>query len=72
MRTLQDDQMDQTGNIRDDVYEDIMKKTKEKYDHVVNSSKWGAKFPDQVKIITLKAQVKELKDLKPQHSSSTS
>lgn len=29
-----------------------------------NSSKWGAKSPDQEKIIALETQVKELKDLK--------
>jgi hypothetical protein len=41
-----------------------MKKAKAKYDLLLNSRKWGAKSPDQEKIIALKAQVKELKDLK--------
>jgi len=47
---------DQTGKMRNAVLED--------YDLLVNSCKWGAKLPDQEKIIALKAQVKELKDLK--------
>jgi hypothetical protein len=41
-----------------------MKKAKAKYDLLVNSEKWGAKSPDQEKIIALEAKVKELKDLK--------
>ena len=41
-----------------------MKKAKAKYHLVVNSRGWGAKSPDQEKIIALEAQVKELKDLK--------
>jgi hypothetical protein len=41
-----------------------MKQAKAKYDLLVNSGKWGAKSPDQEKIIALEAQVKELKDLK--------
>ena len=56
--------MDQTGDMRDATHEDIMKKAKAKYDLLVNSGKWGAKSPDQEKIIALEAQVKELKDLK--------
>ena len=41
-----------------------MKKAKAKYDLLVNSDKRGAKSPVQEMIIALKAQVKELKDLK--------
>ena len=50
--------------MREATHEDIMKKAKAKYDLLVNSRKWGAKFPDQEKIIALEAKVKELKDLK--------
>jgi predicted metal-dependent hydrolase len=64
MRRLQDDWMDQTGDMRNATHEDIMKKAKAKYDLLVNSGKWGAKSPDQEKIIALKAQAKELNDLK--------
>jgi hypothetical protein len=64
IRRLQDDWMDQTGDTRDATHEDIMKKAKAKFDLLVNSGKWGAKSPDQEKIILLKAQVIELKDLK--------
>jgi hypothetical protein len=64
IRRLQDDWMDQTGDMRDATHEDIMKKAKAKYDLLVNSGKWGAKSPDQEKIIALEAKVKELKDLK--------
>jgi hypothetical protein len=64
MSRLQDDWMDQTGDMKDATHEDIMKKAKAKYDLLVNSGKWGAKSPDQEKIIALEAQVKELKDLK--------
>ena len=56
--------MDQTGDMCDATHEEIMKKAKAKYDLLVNSGKWGAKLPDQEKIIALEAQVKELKDLK--------
>jgi hypothetical protein len=56
--------MDQTGDMRDATHEDIMKKAKAKFDLLVNSGKWGAKSPEQKKIIALKAQVKDLKDLK--------
>jgi hypothetical protein len=64
MRRLQDDWMDQTGDMHDATHKDIMKKAKAKYDLLVNSGKLGAKSPDQEKIIALEAQVKELKDLK--------
>ena len=50
--------------MRDATHEDIMKKAKAKYDLLVNSGKWGARSPDQEKIIALEAEVKELKDLK--------
>ncbi len=60
MRRLQDDWMDQTGDMRDATHEDIMKKAKAKYDLLVNSGKWGAKSPDQEKIIALEAQLKDL------------
>ena len=63
MRRLQDSWMDQTGEMRDATHEDTMKKSKAKCDFLVNSGKWGAKSPDHEKIIALKAQVKELKDL---------
>ena len=56
--------MDQTRDMRDATLEDIMKKAKAKYDLLVNCKKWGAKSPDQEKIIALEAEVKELKDLK--------
>jgi hypothetical protein len=56
--------MDQTGDMRDATHEDIMKKAKAKFDLLVNSGKWGAKSPDQEKIIALEAQLKQLKDLK--------
>ena len=56
--------MDQTGDMHSATHEDIMKKAKAKYDLLVNSGKWGAKSPDQEKIVALEAQVKELKDLK--------
>ena len=52
------------GVMKDTTHEDIMRKAKAKYDLLVNSGKWGAKLPDQEKIITLEAQLKELKDLK--------
>jgi hypothetical protein len=64
MRRLQDDWMDQTGDMRDATHEDIMKKAKAKYDLLVNSGKWGAKSPDQEKIIALEAQLKDLQNLK--------
>jgi len=64
IRRLQDDWMDQTGDMRDATHEDIMKKAKAKFDLLVNSGKWGGKSPDQEKIIALEAHVKELKDLK--------
>jgi len=56
--------MDQTGDMRDATHEDTMKKAKAKFNLLMNSGKWGAKSPDQEKIISLKAQVKDLKDLK--------
>jgi len=56
--------MDQTGDMRDATHDDIMKKAKAKFDLLVKSGKWGAKSPDQEKIIAFEAQVKELKDLK--------
>ena len=51
MRRLQDDWMDQTGDMQ-------------AMHLLVNSGKWAEKFPDQEKIIALESQVKELKDLK--------
>jgi hypothetical protein len=62
MHRLQDDWMDQTGDMRNATHKDIMKKANAKYDLLVNSGKWGAKSPDQEKIIALNAHVKELKD----------
>ena len=41
-----------------------MQKAKAKYDLLVNSGKWGAKSPNQEKIVALEAQPIELKDLK--------
>jgi hypothetical protein len=64
MSRSQDDWMDQTGDMRDATHKDITKKAKAKYNLLVNSGKWGAKSPDQEKIIALKTHVKELKDLK--------
>ncbi len=64
MSRLQDDWMDQTGDMRDATHEDIMKKAKAKYDMLVNSGKWGVKSPDQEKIIALEAQLKDLQNLK--------
>eukprot|EP00804_Cyclotella_cryptica_P030718 CCRYP_009136-RA/>CCRYP_009136-RA protein AED:0.27 eAED:0.27 QI:0/-1/0/1/-1/1/1/0/399 len=64
IRRLQDNWMDQTGDMRDATHKDIMKKAKAKFDLLVNSGKWGAKSPDQEKIIALEAEGKELKDLK--------
>jgi len=64
MSRLQDDLMDQTGDMWDATHKDITKKAKAKYNLLVNSGKWGAKSPDLEKIIALKAQVRELKDLK--------
>jgi hypothetical protein len=63
MSRLQDDWMDQTGDMKDATHEDIMKKAKAKYDLLVNSGKWGAKSPDQEKIIALEARLKQLQDL---------
>ena len=56
--------MDQTGDMQDATHEDIMKKAKDKYDLLVNSGKWGAKSPDQEKIIALEAQLNDLQNLK--------
>lgn len=56
--------MDQTWDMHNATHEDIMKKTKAKDGLLMNSVKWGAKPPDQEKIIALEAQVKELEDLK--------
>ena len=64
MRRLQDNWMDQTGDMQDATHKDIMKKAKAKYDLLVNSGKWGAKSPDQEKIIALEAQPKDLQNLK--------
>ena len=64
MSRMQDDWMDQTGDMKDATHEDIVKKAKAKYYLLVNSGRWGVKSPDQEKIIALEAQVKELKDLK--------
>ena len=64
MRRLQDDWMNQTGDMKDATHEDIMQKANAKYDLLINSGKWGAKSPDQEKIAALEAQLKELKDLK--------
>ena len=41
LQHLQDDWMDQKGDLQDTMHEDIMKKAKAKYDLLVNSSKWG-------------------------------
>jgi hypothetical protein len=54
MSRLQDDWMDQLGDMKDAMHEDIMKKAKAKFDLLVNSRKWGAKSPDQEKIIVAK------------------
>jgi hypothetical protein len=43
MCMLQDNWMDQTGDMRNATHEDIMKKAKTKYDLLVNSGKWGEK-----------------------------
>eukprot|EP00804_Cyclotella_cryptica_P028443 CCRYP_014209-RA/>CCRYP_014209-RA protein AED:0.46 eAED:0.46 QI:0/-1/0/1/-1/1/1/0/68 len=51
--------------MRDATHGDITKKAKAKYDLLMNSGKLGAKSPDQEKIIALKVEVKDLKDLKP-------
>ena len=64
MRRLEDDWMDQTGDIRNVTHEDITKKAKEKFDLLMNSGKWGTKSRDQEQIIALEAQMHELKDLK--------
>jgi uncharacterized protein (DUF4415 family) len=56
--------MDQMGDMRDATHEDIWKKANAEFDLLTNSGKWGAKSPDQVKIIALESQVRELKDLK--------
>ncbi len=71
MKRLQDDWMDQTGDMRDATHEDIMK-AKAKYDLLVNSQKLGAKSPDHVKIIALEVQLKDLQNLSSQNNSSTS
>ena len=64
MRGLQDDSMDQTGDMQDATHEDIMKKAKAKYDLLVKKGKWGAKSPDQEKIIAPEAQLMDLQNLK--------
>ena len=64
MIRLQDDWMDQTGDMKDATHKDIMQKAKAKYNLLMNSGKWGTKSPDQEKTVALKAQLKELKDLK--------
>ncbi len=53
--------MDQTGDMKDATYKDIMKKTKAKYDLLVISRNWGAKSPDQEKIIVLEAKLRNSK-----------
>ena len=64
MRRLQDNWMDQIGDMQDAMHEDIMKKAKAKYDLLVNSGKWGEKSADKEKIIALEAQLKDLQNLK--------
>ena len=42
MRKLQDDWMDQAGNMKDMTHEDIMQETKAKHNLLMNSGKWDA------------------------------
>ena len=63
MRRLQDDWMDQTGDMKDVTHKDIIQKAKAKYDLPMNSGKWSTKSPNQEKILALEAQLKELKHL---------
>ena len=64
MRRLQDNWMDQMGDMKDAIHDDIMQKAKAKLDLFMNSGRLVAKSPDQEKIMALEALLKEHKDLK--------
>ena len=58
---LYDDWIDQTGDMVNATHTDLMRKAKQRFDLLTTNNKWGAKSPDQEKIIALEAQLKDLK-----------